>query len=122
MGNPVPWFEIYVGDMPRALRFYEGVLGRKLEKMDYPEGEMWTFGMDDQGYGASGTLVKMEGFAPGVGGTLVYFACEDCAVEESRVAAHGGQVQQSKMSIGPFGFISLVMDTEGNMIGLHSQA
>ena len=66
-----------------------------------------------------GTLVKMEGMPSG-GSTLVYFGCNDCAVEESRVVAAGGRIERSKMSIGEHGFISLVVDTEGNMIGLHS--
>ena len=30
-------------------------------------------------------------------------------------------MEKSKQSIGEYGFISLVHDTEGNMIGLHSQ-
>jgi len=46
--------------------------------------------------------------------------CDDCAFEESRVINSGGKVERSKMSIGEYGFISLVVDTEGNMIGLHS--
>ncbi|MEL7148518.1 MAG: VOC family protein, partial [Bacteroidota bacterium] len=33
----------------------------------------------------------------------------------------GGQVLQSKMSIGEFGYIAILMDTEGNTIGLHSR-
>ena len=66
-----------------------------------------------------GALVKMPG-CPSGGGTLVYFACEDCAVEAARAAAHGGQVVKPKMSIGEHGAIALVQDTEGNMIGLHS--
>ncbi|MGK0185337.1 MAG: hypothetical protein ACI9R3_001113 [Verrucomicrobiales bacterium] len=48
------------------------------------------------------------------------FSCEDCAVEEARVAPAGGNVCKPKFAIGEFGFISLVSDTEGNMIGLHS--
>ncbi len=32
----------------------------------------------------------------------------------------GGQIVKEKMSIGQYGNIALVMDTEGNMIGLHS--
>jgi predicted enzyme related to lactoylglutathione lyase len=71
--------------------------------------------------GASGALVKMAGFPSGGNSTLVYFVCEDCAVEEGRVEAAGGTVERSKMSIGEYGFISLAIDTEGNMIGLHSQ-
>ncbi|MEZ8130035.1 VOC family protein [Enterovibrio norvegicus] len=40
-----------------------------------------------------------------IGGTIVYFGVEDCAVEESRIEASGGQVIKPKMSIGEFGFV-----------------
>ena len=70
--------------------------------------------------GAAGSLVKMEGVPSGGGGTLVYFGTDDCGVQEARAAEAGGRVFKPKMSIGPHGFISLVYDTEGNLIGLHS--
>ncbi len=119
-GNPVCWFEIYVQDMPRAKAFYEGVLGVKLERLGSPEIEMWAFPGTLERYGTPGALVRMPGLPSGGNSTLVYFSCEDCAVEESRVAGCGGTVQRPKMSIGQFGFITLAIDTEGNMIGLHS--
>jgi predicted enzyme related to lactoylglutathione lyase len=50
----------------------------------------------------------------------VYFACEDCSVEEARVEAGGGKLKRPKMSLGEHGFCTLVKDTEGNMLGLHS--
>jgi uncharacterized protein len=118
--NPVGWFEIYVQDIERAKTFYEAVLQLKLEQLPSPEIEMWAFPMDPAQSGAAGALVKMDGFPSGGNSTLVYFICEDCAVEESRVEANGGRVQRAKMSIGEYGFISLVYDTEGNMFGLHS--
>lgn len=118
--NPVGWFEIYVQDMERAKAFYETVLQGKLDRLDSPEIEMWNFPMELEKWGSGGALVKMEGFPSGGNSTLVYFSCEDCAVEESRVEEAGGRIQRSKMSIGQYGFISLVFDTEGNMIGLHS--
>jgi len=62
----------------------------------------------------------MEGFKAGGNSTLIYFSCEDCAVEESKVEAAGGRIQKPKMSIGEYGFISLAIDSEGNMFGLHS--
>jgi predicted enzyme related to lactoylglutathione lyase len=124
MNNPVRWFEIYVQDMPRAKRFYEGVLGVTLTLLEGPAGagdmEMWAFPMGQETYGASGTLVRMPGMPPGVGGTLVYFACEDCAVEAARAVQFGGRIEQAKSSIGPYGHIALLMDTEGNRVGLHS--
>jgi uncharacterized protein len=118
--NPVGWFEIYVQDMERAKAFYEAVFQGKLEQISTPDMEMWAFPMSEQGYGAAGALAKMEGSASGGSGTLVYFKCEDCAVEAARAAEHGGRIFKEKMSIGKYGFIALVFDTEGNMIGLHS--
>jgi predicted enzyme related to lactoylglutathione lyase len=118
--NPVGWFEIYVQDMARAKKFYESVFQIKLEKLNNPELKLWSFPMHMNCGGASGALVKMEGFSSGGNSTLVYFSCSDCAVEEERVAEFGGSIQRGKTSIGEYGFISLVVDTEGNMFGLHS--
>lgn len=75
--------------------------------------------MDMTTTGAAGALVKMED-CPSGGGTLVYFSCADCATEASRVVASGGRVMKPKLSIGEWGFIALIFDTEGNVIGLHS--
>ena len=118
--NPVGWFEIYVQDMARARKFYEAVLDGKLEKLEAGDVEMWTFPMQQGGPGSMGSLVHMPGFPSGGNSTLVYFVCDDCAVEEARVKKNGGRVEKTKFSIGPHGFISLVYDTEGNMFGLHS--
>ena len=119
--NPVGWFEIYVQDMNRAKRFYSSVFGAKLEKLDSADLEMWAFPMSEEGYGASGALVKMQGVPSGGNSTIVYFTCEDCAIEVKRVLAAGGKVMKDKFSIGQYGFIALVFDTEGNLFGLHSR-
>ena len=120
--NPVGWFEIYVQDMERAKTFYEAVLQIELTKLESPdpEIEMQAFPMNMDAGGASGALAKMEGCPSGGMGTLVYFSCDDCGIEASRVEAAGGGICKPKMSIGQYGFIALVNDTEGNMIGLHS--
>ena len=118
--NPVCWFEIYVQDMPRAKVFYESVFAVELQKLEGTEFEMWTFPMQQNGSGATGSLVKMDGCASGGNSTLVYFACTDCAVQAKLAWENGGRIIKEKFSIGPYGFISLVTDTEGNMIGLHS--
>ena len=120
MSNPVGWFEIYVDDMPRAKAFYEAVFGLELSRLDSPGVEMYAFAMQQDAYGASGALVKMPGFGAGANSVLVYFTCADCAVEAAKAAKAGGRIQKEKMSIGPYGFIAIVADTEGNMIGLHS--
>lgn len=123
--NPFTWIEIYVDDIPRAQKFYESVLQIKMIPMQAPgefgELEMASFPWTEGKANISGALCKMSGWKPSPGGTLAYFASEDCAVETSRVESSGGKVIQNKMSIGEHGFISLCIDTEGNTIGLHSK-
>lgn len=120
--NAVGWFDIFVDDLPRAVAFYEAVLGLKLEEMIDPSGEsqMMSFPADMGAYGAGGALTKSAHAGPGVGGTIVYFSVPDCAVEQARVADAGGVVMRPKFSIGAFGWITLIQDTEGNMFGLNS--
>ena len=118
--NPVGWFEIYVQDMPRAQKFYEATFAVKLQVLPSPIIQMLTFPMEPDVPGCPGSLVKCEGKASGGGGTIVYFTCEDCAVEVARAVQHGGQIFKDKFSIGDYGYIALIFDTEGNMIGLHS--
>jgi len=122
--NPVVWFEIHVQDMARARRFYETVFQGKLEHLPATDGsasqEMQSLPIDMTGPGARGMLARMDGAPSGGGGTLVYFGCEDCAIEQGRVEAAGGRIEQAKFSIGPHGHCAVVVDTEGNRIGLHS--
>lgn len=119
----IGFFDIYVEDMDRAQAFYETVLDTKLTPMGDPNDSsvlMRAFGDDFTSHGAGGALVKLEFATPGPGGSMVYFSCGDCAVEESRAASAGGSVVKSKYPIGDHGFVSIISDTEGNMVGLHS--
>jgi uncharacterized protein len=118
--NVVGWFEIYVQNIDRAKAFYQNTFQMTLERLQSPDIELWSFPMQPENPGCAGALVKMNGKDSGVGGTIVYFSCADCAVEASRAVQNGGQIQKEKASIGQYGFIALVLDTEGNMIGLHS--
>ena len=121
--NPVNWFEIYVKDTARAKTFYQAVLGTPLKRLDAPGPgvtEMWMFPSQEKASGATGALVKMEGGPSGGNSVIVYFSCDDCAIEAQRVPAAGGRIIKDKFAIGAYGFIALVTDTEDNIIGLHS--
>lgn len=122
--NPVGWFEIYVEDMDRAQKFYEEVFQTELVNLADPTDlsmkmMAFPFSMEDLP-GASGTLVWQEGMPSGGNSTIIYFSSLDCSVEEGRAEAAGGKVVQPKMSIGEHGFMSLIEDTEGNTVGIHS--
>jgi len=124
--NPVCWFEIYANDLNRARKFYESVLQVKLNEIPVPDGiddfAMLGFPSEPEAPNSGGALVFSSMMKGGTGGTLVYFGCADCSVEEGRVEAAGGKILRPKMSLGEYGFCSIVMDTEGNTIGLYSMA
>ena len=120
--DPVVWFEIYVQDTERAKAFYEAVFQYALSPLPSPGMTMLAFPATMGRPGAGGALVKMDGMPSGGNSTIVYFSSKDCAIEAARAAAAGGRVQREKMSIGEYGFIALLVDTEGNIIGVHSMA
>jgi predicted enzyme related to lactoylglutathione lyase len=118
--NPVAWFEIYVQDMERAKKFYERTFDVTFERLPSPEVELWAFPMKPEAPGCAGALVKMSGKDSGSGGTIIYFPGSDCAEMATRAVKNGGRIQNEKKPIGEHGFIAHVLDTEGNLIGLHS--
>src|SRR6476620_9248123 len=118
--NVVGWFEIYVQDMERAKVFYQETFCVTLCELPAPGLQIWAFPMQQDLAGCPGALVKMNGKDSGIGGTIVYFSCDDCAVEAARAVQNGGRVLKDKESIVEYGFIALVFDTEGNLFGLHS--
>lgn len=123
IANPVGWFEIYVDNLDRAKQFYETVFEREMFEIPAPDNsdmKMVVFPMEDDAPNSSGALVKMEGMSPGGNSIIVYFSSYDCQIEERRVESAGGKVLTPKFSIGEYGFVSLVLDTEGNCIGIHS--
>lgn len=125
MKNPVSWFEIAVDDMARAKAFYEAVFRIPLQDFTLLDTDYGfaMFGTDYEQYGIGGMLCHEPGnpITRGNGITL-YFSCEDCAEEAARAATHGGKILQNKQEIGDGnGFCALILDTEGNRIGLHSQ-
>jgi uncharacterized protein len=119
--NPAGWFEIYVQDMNRAKNFTK--IRFSLLSNTWRVILILTCGRfrcSRTTPGCAGALARMEGKDSGAGGTIIYFSCDDCAVEAARAVQNGGRIQKDKLSIGQYGFIALIYDTEGNMIGLHS--
>ena len=121
--NPVGWFEIPATDLNRAKQFYEAVMDLQLTLMTLGKtDEMAWFPIIEDAIGASGTLIKAEGFTPSHDGTLIYFSAPDIEGTLAKVNANGGKTLLPKTSIGEHGFIAQFEDTEGNRIALHSSA
>jgi predicted enzyme related to lactoylglutathione lyase len=116
--NRAVWFDIPVADLDRAAQFYREVLNIGVSKETY--GEM-SFCILDHQEGNGGCLVlnKAEIAA---GGVLIYLNVNGRIRDAvGKVRPNGGSVVQETHAIGPHGFRSVVLDSEGNRIALHSE-
>ena len=120
MENLVVWFDLPVKDMDRAKTFYENVLSKEVSVNDI-QGTRFGLFPHDEGV-ATGCLWETDEEKPSADGIMVYFNVKDRLDEAvALVEKHGGQVLKPKHSIGPHGFRSIVLDTEGNRVALHSK-
>jgi hypothetical protein len=120
MKNAINWFEIPVHDMPRAVRFYEAILGAKLRTEEFYGTKLAVFPAD----GVAGALKSDGKRKATTEGSLVYLdvgrgsGSLDTAIERVRVA--GGQILVPVTDIGEQGWFAVVGDSEGNSVGLHA--
>ena len=118
--NPVNWFEIPVVDLPRARSFYEGVFGLSFTLEEMGPYKMAFFPMENNVYGATGSLMKADGYVPSKTGIVIYFSVENIERTLEKVVTAGGKIILPRTAIGQYGFMGRFEDTEGNRIGLHS--
>jgi predicted enzyme related to lactoylglutathione lyase len=117
----INWFEIPVGDIDRAARFYESVLGTTLKREDFAGVPHAIFAKTLEA-NTTGALVADPRHAPGASGAVLYLHAPELDASLSRVAKAGGSVVVPKTDIGPMGCYAIISDTEGNRVGLHAQA
>lgn len=68
-----------------------------------------------------GALVQSDGRSPSKNGVLLYLNCHgrlDAAA--AKALESGGKIVSPKRSLGRFGWLVTVEDTEGNVVGLFS--
>jgi uncharacterized protein len=70
----------------------------------------------------SGALVANENYRPGQDGVLAYLNAKPSIQQVlNRIAEEGGQIILPRTMISPeIGYMAIVIDTEGNRIGLHA--
>jgi predicted enzyme related to lactoylglutathione lyase len=124
MKSAISWFEIPSKDLDRATKFYQKIFGISLIPMDLPNIKMRMFPIEDQMMGIGGAVVHSDGFHnPSVtDGPLIYLnGNPDVQKVLDKVEAAGGSILVPKTEISPeYGFMAVIIDTEGNRIGLHS--
>tara|TARA_Y100000310_G_C20567172_1_gene756093 strand:+ start:647 stop:1111 length:465 start_codon:yes stop_codon:yes gene_type:complete len=120
MKSYVAIFEIPATDMERAVSFYQEILGITIERMEFPGMEMGLLPYEDQM--VTGVIMKGEGYEPSASGVTIYMnAGEDLQVVLDKVETNGGKILMPKTPhADESGFFALLLDSEGNKIGLHS--
>lgn len=117
--NVVTSFEIPVYDLDRAVTFYQAVFETDLECQDIDGNAMALFPWDPDAPGISGALAKGESYVPGRSGTRIYFGTADIHASLARALAVGGTENYPITEVPDFGWVAEIIDTEGNIIGLH---
>lgn len=124
--NIITWFEIPVKDLDRAKKFYETILNIEMVKREdgKDEGVFFPFNpniVQATSGRVTGVLSKTEDNTPSGNGTVVYInASPSIQTVLDKVEQAGGKIVAPKMLI-PAGYISIIMDSEGNKIGLHAE-
>ncbi|WP_020484690.1 VOC family protein [Methylomonas sp. MK1] len=123
VNNLATWFELPVIDMPRAQEFYRGVLNASFKEEEMSGYQMAIF--DAEEGAVSGMLILGDHYQPSATGAVVYFnGGADLNEPLAKVEANGGSVLMPKTPIhdGECGYFAMLLDSEGNRVGLYSQA
>ena len=122
--NAISWFEIPTSDLDRAVKFYETIFNTTLIPMDNDHIKMRMFPVEDPMTGIGGALVYNESFykPSATDGPLVYLnGNPDVQNILDKVEAAGGKIEVPKTVISAeYGTMAIIIDTEGNRIGLHA--
>ncbi|MBC8172399.1 MAG: VOC family protein [Chitinophagales bacterium] len=121
--NSLNWFEISVTDIKRAKKFYESVFDIEMEETEMMGMQMAFFPAEGGSGKANGALVQSDQHKPSSDGAKIYLnANPDLTESLGKVEAAGGQVIMPKTDIGEDnGNMAFFIDTEGNVVGIHSQ-
>ena len=119
MQNWTNWFEIPATDLARAKKFYDTIFEMETELVDFGDLKMGIFPHKNVG----AALCQHEAYKPSeTHGVLVHLnANPDLQRVLDRVEAAGGRIIRPKTQISEeYGFMALIVDSEGNRLGLHS--
>jgi len=122
--NAISWFEIGTSDLNRATKFYETVFGVTLTPLDLDNIKMRMFPLVDMMTQVGGAIVDSGGFhkPSSTDGPLIYLnGNPDVQNVLDKVESAGGKIMVPKTLISPeYGYMAVILDSEGNRIGLHS--
>lgn len=121
--NSLNWFEISVTDIQRATKFYETIFGIEMHQMEMMGMKMAGFPSEPGNGKASGCLCQSDMHKPSADGAKIYLnGNPDLAIPLSKVETAGGRIIMPKTKISDdIGYMAFMIDTEGNVVAMHSQ-
>lgn len=120
MKSSISIFEIPATEISRAVDFYQAILDIKIEKIDVQEMQMGIF--PNEGQLVTGVILKAEGYKPSADGVTIYLnGGDNLQVILDKVEKNGGKILIPKTPhADEVGYFAIILDSEGNKIGLHS--
>jgi predicted enzyme related to lactoylglutathione lyase len=120
MSSVINWFDIPATNFDRAVNFYESVLGISLIRENMLGAQLGIF--PARPGEATGAVLARDGVTPGTTGSTVYLkAGNDLSAALGRVDGAGGKILHPKTFIKEgWGYFAIILDSEGNAIGLQS--
>jgi predicted enzyme related to lactoylglutathione lyase len=114
MANPFVHVELNTNDVAKAKSFYSQLFDWKMEDMPMDNG---TYTIIQVGEGTGGGLMKhpMPG-APSM--WLSYVLVDDIDAATKKVKALGGTVMKDKTEVPGMGWLAIITDPTGAMLGL----
>ncbi|MBX3044389.1 MAG: VOC family protein [Candidatus Kapabacteria bacterium] len=118
MKAALSFFEIPAQNYERAVKFYSDVFDFSINTCKCEDEIM---GMIDS-EPIAGAIFYKEGYEPGKKGIIISFHFAEISPILEKVEKYGGEILVSKTEItDEQGHFTLIMDSEGNRIGLHSK-
>jgi len=115
----IAYFQIPADDVDRAKKFYQSLLGWKIEPDTTLQDKSLQWqniitGEPQDGTMNTGGLYKRMGPGP----IMNFVRVEDIVKILDRVERRGGKIMMPKTEIKSVGLVAVIQDTEGNSIGL----
>ncbi len=119
MTNAINFFEIPSLDFARAVAFYRDILGVEFHHELFMGTPSALFPSTEEGAGGA---IIFNDVKPSADGPVIYLNANGKLHDVlERVEQAGGKVLVPVTAIGEPGYIAIILDSEGNRIGLHSE-
>lgn len=115
MANPFVHIELQTNDLPKAKEFYATLFDWQLEDLAMQAGGDYTIIKVGEGTGGGMMTCPIPGVPPH---WLAYVEVDNIVASTEKAKSLGATIAQDTMDIGEHGWISIIIDPAGAVLGL----